>query len=1073
MLFLAIQYDGENKQKPNNKGKVFKTSNCTFHGEEAHWFNKYFKLAIRQNICITSTKTSRRHKYLASSLRYYNNTDATFNVERNPGPSNSGSDDSEAKIHQIKLPKRGLRIGEWNINHLTDAKFEQINLVLTTSTNIDILFVIETFLKPSKPDSLFNIPGYYMYRKDRTGRKNGGGLLAYVAEKVQTNRVSELDEDSVESLWLTVCPHNSKRSILVGGVYRPPSSDKEHDLKIEQNIEMAYLRKQEMIIVGDFNINALDSRLYSKHRLIKSLKSMHLTQLVSTITRPTSKTCLDHVYTSHPNFITDIVSENIGTSDHLPVFVCRKYTKLNKDASHKVINYRVFKNLNPENLLDDLKNVPWDSAFIFDDVNDILATLGSLLNQVLDDHIPQKQRRVKKHKQPAWITNEIIEAINQRDSLLKKARKSESCIDWDMYKHKKRIVTNSIKKSKQRYFQNSIEENKGDPKGIWKALKQLAKTQKPSIKIAELTDDHGNKYTEPQEISEIMNNFFINILKQVGDNTTQVGEFLHEHVIAEFVSSKILDDQAQFSIPEITSKDVHEIIDKLSNNKATGCDGISVKLLKLIAPVFCEPLTKLLNYSIATNTFPTAWKMARVTPLYKDGERDQSNNYRPISVLSVLSKILEKHVAKSLMNYLVNNNLLYELQSAFREGHSTESALIKLTDQILSNMDQDNVTGVLFIDFKKAFDIVDHQIMLKKLKLYRASESTLQWFKSYLTNRSQFVTIDGKQSRPQFVTHGVPQGSVLGPILFLLFVNDIPLHVSNSNLDIFADDTTLSASAQWSNIPSMVQDLKKDLDSICNWSINNKMVINTEKTKSMLVTGKRLRKKIPDEHLQMDLALGNTTVSQVESQKLLGVIVDQDLAYEDHIDSLCKQISKRLGLLKHISPYLKKQQREIYYNGIIKPKLMYGSAVWSCCSKENLDRILKLQKRAARIILSAEKTTPSKTLFNGLNWISFTDELFIRRNSIVYKRVKDSHNCPIYINSMLVRNSDIHNRETRFSKINMICPRYNRTTEGGKTFAVRAIKDWNTINVKIRNSASLYSFKHRLYKDFLDAQKLS
>jgi exonuclease III len=211
------------------------------------------------------------------------------------------------RFAKLSYPKRGLRIGEWNINHLTDAKFERINLLLTTSTNIDILFVIETFLKPSKPDSLFNIPGYYMYRKDRLGRKNGGGLLTYVAEKVQTNRVSELDEDSVESLWLTVCPHNSKRLILVGGVYRPPSTDKEHDLKIEQNIEMAYLRKQEMIIVGDFNINALDSRLYSKQCLIKSLKSMHLTQLVSTITRPASKTCLDHVYTSHPNFATDVV----------------------------------------------------------------------------------------------------------------------------------------------------------------------------------------------------------------------------------------------------------------------------------------------------------------------------------------------------------------------------------------------------------------------------------------------------------------------------------------------------------------------------------------------------------------------------------------------------------------------------------------------------------------------------------------------------------------------------------------------------------------------------------------------
>ena len=184
-------------------------------------------------------------------------------------------------------------------------------------------------------------------------------------------------------------------------------------------------------------------------------------------------------------------------------------------------------------------------------------------------------------------------------------------------------------------------------------------------------------------------------------------------------------------------------------------------------------------------------------------------------------------------------------------------------------MDQDNVTGVLFIDFKKAFDIVDHQIMLKKLKLHRASEATLQWFKSYFTNRSQFVTMDGKQSRPQFVTHIVPQGSVLGPILFLLFVNDIPLHVSNSNLDIFADDTTLSPSTQWSNIHSKYpfQDLKKDPDSICNWSTNNKMVINTEKTKSMLVTRKRLRKKIPDEHLQKDLALRSTTVSQLGGQQ--------------------------------------------------------------------------------------------------------------------------------------------------------------------------------------------------------------
>lgn len=306
-----------------------------------------------------------KRKFSMARVKYTVNGDSSYNlqlttqelllagdVELNPGDS---SDSWEANLKEIKMPDKGLRIGQWNINRLTDAKFEQISLILTTYKNIDILFLIETFLKStSKPDSVYNIPGYYLFRKDRGGSKNGGGLIAYVSDKVKVNRNCDLEDDFVESLWLTIYPHNSHRPLLVGSIYRPPSTDVATDSRIEQNIETAYLKNMEMILVGDMNINSLDKMAFSKHRLIKSLGSMNLSQLVNEVTRPVSNSCLDHIYTTHPAFISVLTVPNIGLADHLPVFICRKYVKINKDSSHKVINYHDFKNLNVENLLEDL-----------------------------------------------------------------------------------------------------------------------------------------------------------------------------------------------------------------------------------------------------------------------------------------------------------------------------------------------------------------------------------------------------------------------------------------------------------------------------------------------------------------------------------------------------------------------------------------------------------------------------------------------------------------------------------------------------------------------------------------------
>ncbi|CAB3992598.1 Hypothetical predicted protein [Paramuricea clavata] len=277
------------------------------------------------------------------------------------------------------------------------------------------------------------------------------------------------------------------------------------------------------------------------------------------------------------------------------------------------------------------------------------------------------------------------------------------------------------------------------------------------------------------------------------------------------------------------------------------------------------------------------------------------------------------------MSYLAENRLLYHLQSAFREGHSTDSALINLTDKILFNLDHDEVTGMVFVDFRKAFDVIDHKILLKKLELYRVTDVALTWFKSYLCDRYQFVSLEGKSSECLPLTKGVPHGSVLGPVLFLLFVNDLPLHLQYSSVDMFADDTTMSACAHYLDISSMNDGLNSDLHALNEWSLQNKMFINARKTNSMLVTGKRIPKKLDSQNDPcLQLKIDGVDVSGVASKKLLGITLDSKMSYETHVEELAKKISKRLGLLKHISPYLKQHQRETFYTCVIKPTLMYG-----------------------------------------------------------------------------------------------------------------------------------------------------
>ena len=283
--------------------------------------------------------------------------------------------------------------------------------------------------------------------------------------------------------------------------------------------------------------------------------------------------------------------------------------------------------------------------------------------------------------------------------------------------------------------------------------------------------------------------------------------------------------ETSFELPLITATMVQSELQKIPLCKATGTDGLSPRILKIAASAISSSVARLINHCITTHSFPSLWKLARVNPIYKgSGSKENIDNYRPISVLPVLSKVYERHIFNALSDYLKENNILYSQQSGFHQRYSTDTALIRLIDQILFDLDKDNVTGLIFVDYSKAFDLVDHRILVKKLMAYGLCGDEIKLFDNYLSGRSQYVIVDGFKSTVRNVSLGVPQGSVLGPLLFLLFVNDLPSAIHHSIVDAYADDTTFTSSSHYNDILQIQSNLQNDMNNLHNWSENNRMI---------------------------------------------------------------------------------------------------------------------------------------------------------------------------------------------------------------------------------------------------------
>ena len=492
-------------------------------------------------------------------------------------------------------------------------------------------------------------------------------------------------------------------------------------------------------------------------------------------------------------------------SDHYPVCVTRKISNtFDRGPVHKFISYREAKSFNENAFITELEEQPWTVMNIFDTASDALDYFISTFNSVLNKHAPKKKRRVKKSKQPNWMNQNIMAARRTRDSI----DKSKNMAEYRLWRNRS---TSLIKDAKKEFYSQSINNNHKNPKCLWQNLHDVThKSAKQQTSF--IHDDNGDPILDPEATANKFNDFFTSLYKDLNSNGAKHTAKCSK--LQEFVESKV-PDGTEFDIPQVSASFIHKQLQNLKVNKATGIDEISAKYLKMSATVISQPLATILNLSITNGIYPDDLKKAKVTPIFKKGEKQDINNYRPISVLPIITGIFERHISTCLIDFLDKHKLIYECQSGFRRNHSCQTSLTKMVDNWFTAMNNNEIVGAVLLDLSKAFDLVNHQILKQKLSVYKFSQLSQRWFDSYLSNRFQQVQISGKLSQSKEIKAGVPQGSVLGPLLFLLYINDLPMYIKYCLLDLFADDGTLHTSNAY--LPTLTTFLNADLDNFSDW----------------------------------------------------------------------------------------------------------------------------------------------------------------------------------------------------------------------------------------------------------------
>ena len=514
-------------------------------------------------------------------------------------------------------------------------------------------------------------------------------------------------------------------------------------------------------------------------------------------------------------------------------------------------------------------------------------------------------------------------------------------------------------------------------------------------------------------------------------------------------------DNCSFEFLTVNQNDFLQELLHLSNKTSLDIIEMDNKLLRLASPLIAPVLAHIFNLSLAEGHIPKDWKLARVTPVFKNcGSQEDPSNFRPISVVPTVTKIFEKCIKSQFLAYLTDNNLLCPQQFAYLKHHSTATALHSLADKWLDNINNKQVNGICQLDLSKGFDTVNIDILLHKLVKYGVSAHSITWFESYFTQRSQIVTCNGLLSKPNILNMGIPQGTVLGPIFFLIYVNDFPSYIKSGTAHMYADDSTLSA--EGNNVAQMECNLQASLNEAAAWFSANRLVVNGTKSSAMLISTPHVLKH--NKNL-IQVKVDDVVLPYNTSSKILGVVVDSNLKWDQHINHICKKVNPKIGLIHRLRQMLPLQCLNMIYISLIQPHFDYCITIWGSCAKKHISILQKLQNRAARAMTGIFDYNQSVSeIIRSLNWVKVEDRYKYFLAVLVYKCLHKE--APLLLTKRFLsldqrqdcyQTRAVTNGDLKVPHPNMSLYK-SSLAYSGSTF-------WNSLPLTIRGSSSIFSFK--------------
>lgn len=956
------------------------------------------------------------------------------------------------------------------LKHKADFDLLFDSLLHTKNFAFDIITFNETWLNTDL-ENLAYFNDYSSVFKHKIGSKEGGGIAVYVKNHIKFQIRHDLTIDDIKrALYDCVfieIDHNEEshqsniKNTVIGVVYRSPSNPSIPCLieDFSEILDKISNEDKNLILLGDLNIDLLQCN--SNSQTTKFLDHLISFNLIPRVTLPTritnsSATLIDHVFSNiHQEkslagtLLTDI-------TDHLSNFMCFDIS-VPRACHPKYISYRIINERTLSKLNEALEQETWVNVFNSNNASTAYEHFLETYLEHVNQHLPVKQTRFKKHKHKiqTWMTQGLLKSRQKKEQLyvcMVKARSTENyLVHENTYKEYLSVYNRTIKAAKKHYYEMKFELTKSDMKQTWNNINEVLnrtsnKTELPS------KFHYGDKtLVDNIDIANGFNQYFVDVGQALASKIK-----VFPGVATDFLPNRNLPHG--FFLEPVTSIEIFNIINALKAKTSCGYDEISPKLLKQSAQSISSPLTHIANISFTSGLFPKDMKKAKVVPIFKNGNDSSFNNYRPISLLPAFSKIIERLMHRRLYKYLSVHKLLCMSQYGFQKHMSTEQAILEFQDRIVNSIASKKWCSGIFLDLSKAFDTLDHEILLSKLCHLGVRGIPLNWFKSYLSERSQFVEFKKYKSNCLSISCGVPQGSILGPLLFLVYINDIVDHIRNCNAILFADDTTIVFENHDFNC--LLNSMNDNLNTIYKWLCLNKLSLNVQKTNYIIFHTPQ--RKLPT---QPQVSIDGTYISHVKVTKFLGVLVDENMSWRQHcniIANKCLKVTAILSRLKHLLPF---HILCTIYNSLFLPHISYSITAWGNSVSKEAKRIITLQKKTIRHIFKKKYNSHSDPFFKKMNTLKVTDLFQLNCCKMHFK----SHLGVLkpYFSNAWTTNSLLHNYDTR----NATDAHQHNTTMKIQTQSLnyKVTSSWNSLPsiLKNKNYSCIHSFTKQLKIHFI------